>query len=129
MNTKPQYGSTHRRVRAVYATLLPLPCVFCGRPIQPGQPFHLDHLPGTLDRYRGVACPSCNSRDGAHRRNHRARGKPKGWQQMLNLNLRDTTAGLDLAWDRSRTSLVVAGHADHPKPVPSSPPGYTPSTP
>jgi hypothetical protein len=31
------------------------------------------------------------------------------------MELRDVNAGLDLAWDRSRTALVIAGHADHPR--------------
>jgi hypothetical protein len=104
-----QYGAPHRRMRAAYAAVLPLPCVFCGRVIPPGAPFDLDHQPGTTDRYRGVACPSCNRADGA-RRGNRARQR-RGVRRM---ELRNVCAGLDLAWDRSRTALAIAGHADHP---------------
>lgn len=103
---KPQYGPAHQRARRAWAAALPLPCVFCGRPIPPGAPFDLDHLPGT-DRYRGVACPTCNRRDGAIRGNTRRRHR-------MTLALRNAAAGLDLARDRSRTALVLAGHADHP---------------
>jgi len=105
-----RYGGPHRAVRRRYAEMLPLPCVFCGRVIGPGEPFDLDHQPGT-PHYRGVACPRCNRRDGGIRGNK----SPKRRNRNMDLQLRGMCAGLDLARDRTRTAVVLAGYADHPE--------------
>ena len=69
-------------------------CCRCGEPIVPGSPWHLDHLEGTVDQYRGAAHAFCNTS---------AAGKIGGRV-------------------RSRTSSVARGDADsRPRPAPPGP--------
>lgn len=72
---KPQYGTKHQAERLKWKRVVDAgqaSCCLCGEWITPGQPWDLDHLPGT-DEYRGAACRRCNRSDGATRGN-RARG-------------------------------------------------------
>lgn len=70
---KAKYGTAHDKARSHWADLLmergSLPCTLCPRPVVLGQSWHLDHVPGTVDIYRGVAHRGCNTRDGARRGN------------------------------------------------------------
>jgi hypothetical protein len=75
---RPQYGARHKAERAKWKRLVDAgqaTCCLCGKWLQPGQPFDLDHVPGT-DQYRGAACQACNRRDGAVRGN---RGRGRRW--------------------------------------------------
>lgn len=38
------WGKTSKTMRARINAALPLPCVDCGRPVHPGQPFHVGHI-------------------------------------------------------------------------------------
>jgi hypothetical protein len=63
------YGKAHRAERARWKPIVDggqAACCICGRWIEPGTKWHLDH---TEDRsgYRGVAHAQCNLRDGARR--------------------------------------------------------------
>jgi len=56
-------------------------CCRCDQPIQPGQPWHLDH---TDDRrgYLGPAHATCNLRAGAHKRNGTRKEPPLFWSRV-----------------------------------------------
>lgn len=78
--SKPQYGPAHRKERARWAAIVnagQADCCLCGRWIEPGAAWDLDHLPGTTD-YRGAACARCNRSEGASRGN-RMRGRGTRW--------------------------------------------------
>jgi hypothetical protein len=70
--TQRGYGASFQAERRQWKAMLdtePWPCARCGRPIQPGEPFHLDH---SDDRsgLLGPSCPKCNTSAGgkaAHR--------------------------------------------------------------
>lgn len=77
---RPQYGARHKAERTKWKRLVDAgqaTCCLCGKWLVPGQPFDLDHVPGT-DQYRGVACQSCNRHDGAVRGN-KMRGRSRRW--------------------------------------------------
>jgi hypothetical protein len=66
-NAERGYGRAHQAKRAEYKTLVDrggVKCYRCGKFIQPGQPFHLDHadVPGAHQRgiYAGASHPWCN---------------------------------------------------------------------
>lgn len=66
------YGREHARERRRVKKAVDagqVDCCLCGHWIEPGTPWHLDHVPGTTDRYRGAAHASCNTSDGARRGN------------------------------------------------------------
>lgn len=83
MSSNPKYGRAHEKARARWKDKLDelgsLPCCLCPKPVYPWQRWHLDHVPGTVDQYRGVAHGSCNEGEGARRgnkmRNQRAEQK------------------------------------------------------
>jgi hypothetical protein len=65
-----RYGRPHRRRRAVAWLTLPRVCRFCGRPIEPGEPWDLDHVLGREGGDFGpvaLAHRRCNRADGAER--------------------------------------------------------------
>jgi hypothetical protein len=52
-------------------------CARCGRRIEPGQQWHLDHHDDRRLGYLGASHASCNARAGAHKANlNRRRGLP-----------------------------------------------------
>jgi hypothetical protein len=66
-STARGYDAAHRRERARWRKIIDAEgadCSRCGRPIHPGQPFHLDH---TADRtgYLGASHAACNVRAAA----------------------------------------------------------------
>ena len=66
------YGYAHAQERKRVKVLVDagqVNCCLCGRWIQPGTRWHLDHVPGTTDQYRGAAHEYCNTSDGATRGN------------------------------------------------------------
>lgn len=68
------YGYEHRQARAKWKPLVEagqVNCSLCGERILPGQPWDLDHEPGT-NQYRGPACRACNRADGGRRRHQPA---------------------------------------------------------
>jgi len=77
----PKYGVAHDRARTWWKRRLEelgsLPCALCPHPVYPWQPWHLDHVPGTVGEYRGVAHRRCNTSDGAKRGNAARAAKPK----------------------------------------------------
>ena len=78
--TKPQYGAAHRKARAQWKRIVDAgeaTCCLCGRWIEPGAAWDLDHVPHT-DQYRGAACARCNRSEGATRGN-RMRGGLGRW--------------------------------------------------
>lgn len=101
-----RYGSQHRAIRR---RMLPFAvgqrCVRCGEPIREGQAIDLDHTDDGTG-YLGFACASCNRSAGATAGN-RARGRRKKAKDM-----KDTVLGVDIATDRSHTSIVAAGRLD-----------------
>ena len=75
---KPQYGPAHRAERLKWKRVVDAGqavCCLCGKWLPPGEPFDLDHLPGSADQYRGVACTYCNRADGGKRRHVDAKGR------------------------------------------------------
>jgi hypothetical protein len=105
---KPRYGPAHRALRAA---LLPFasgsPCTRCGNPIELGQPVDLDHADDGV-RYLGWAHRSCNRRAGAIKGN-RMRGQTK--QGRISMTAK-CALGVDIAHDRSHTSVVFATTVD-----------------
>ena len=99
-----RYGFEHRRVRRLS---LPYaygrPCYRCGRAMLEGQELDLDHADDGRSLYGGFSHAACNRRAGALKRN----GKREA--RML-----DPQIGIDVAHDRGRTAVVVAGWAQHP---------------
>lgn len=73
-NNRPTYAiyksKEHRSAKRDWAKKIEadggIACCLCGGWIAHGEPWHLDHLPGTTE-YRGAAHPRCNSIDGAKR--------------------------------------------------------------
>src|SRR5512143_1351333 len=64
-STQRGYGYAHVQERSRWVPLVEqgcVTCVLCGGWVQPGTPWHLDHLPDRTG-YRGVAHASCNVRD------------------------------------------------------------------
>lgn len=82
MGRDPKYGRAHDIARAAWADALQaagrLRCPLCGKWVYPRQRWHLDHVPGTVDQYRGVAHRSCNTGDGA-RRGNKQRAQRRRW--------------------------------------------------
>jgi hypothetical protein len=83
-STARGYGAAHQRERKRWAIIVnrgEATCCLCGKPITPGTKWHLDHTPDRT-AYRGVACATCNIRDGAKRGNAKSRGlntQPRRW--------------------------------------------------
>jgi hypothetical protein len=103
-----RYGAEHQALRRrLVKYAVGSACVRCGRIIREGDPVDLDHTDDGTG-YLGLACASCNRRAGAIKGNT-ARGRRK------HMDLRGIVAGCDIARDRSRTALVVAGWATHPE--------------
>lgn len=102
-----RYNATHRALRrALLPGAVGSPCVRCGQVIAPGEPIDLDHrddAPG----WAGMAHASCNRRAGAM----------KGAQSRARkgIEMSETAFGIDTARDRSRTAVVSAGWAQHPR--------------
>ena len=68
------YDRKHRAARARLAPTVAaggVPCSRCGRPILPGQAWHLDHLDEDRTRYRGPSHALCNVRAGGRLGNAR----------------------------------------------------------
>lgn len=80
MKRHAKYGTAHDKARNAWEKTLKergsLPCSLCPNPVYPWQRWHLDHVPGTVSQYRGVAHRRCNTSDGA-RLGNAARTKPK----------------------------------------------------
>jgi hypothetical protein len=72
------YGSSHQRSRARWARLVALgdvACARCGRPIEPGSKWHLDHDDHDRSVYIGASHSYCNVRAAGRLA---GRGRPKG---------------------------------------------------
>jgi len=57
------YGKAHRRLRAQWKVKVDaggVRCCRCRQPIEPHSRWHLDHVPGFVDRWQGPAHPFCN---------------------------------------------------------------------
>lgn len=103
-----RYGGEHQALRRrLLKTVEGTACVRCGRPLQAGDPVDLDHTDDGTG-YLGLACASCNRRAGG------LKGGTQRWKRRRPVELRSRCAGVDVARDRTRTALVVAGFADHP---------------
>lgn len=104
MSRAARYGSAHQALRRV---LLPYaygkPCVRCGRPMLPGQPLDLDHTDDGA-AYQGFAHASCNRAAGARSGNARRRARREGITRLMT----DVALGVEIAEDRSHTSIVAA---------------------
>jgi hypothetical protein len=101
------YGGQHQAVRrAVAPYVAGSSCVRCGRPILPGQAWHLDH---TDDRagYLGPSHEKCNTRAGgllgAQRRRAAARAKGRVMD-----NFTGAVLGVECSPDRRHTAVVGA---------------------
>ncbi len=85
MHGKRWTGNRVVKARARWASLLPLPCTRCGRPVEPGTPWDVDHMvplsaggsPGWDNQ--GPAHRSCNRAHGARLRNGSGRGGSVPW--------------------------------------------------
>ena len=71
MSALTDRGSTRRwrKLRQYYAQTLPQPCAHCGKTVQPGEPWDLDHtvarVHGGDDRQLQISHPHCNRSRGA----------------------------------------------------------------
>jgi hypothetical protein len=64
-----RYGAAHQAARAAgIGAAYDSPCCRCGKPLQPGEPVHLDHHDDGQG-YRGWSHESCNTSAGAARGN------------------------------------------------------------
>jgi hypothetical protein len=106
--TGGRYRGQHQAIRAAR---LPYAygsgCVRCGRPMLPGQPLDLDHTDDGAG-YLGFAHSRCNRQAGARLANDRRRLRKDRLMDMLT----DVVLGIEIAQDRSRTSIVGAGRMD-----------------
>ena len=102
-----RYGPEHRALRRrLLRHAVGSECVRCGSLIRAGEPVDLDHTDDGA-AWLGLAHATCNRRAGAVKGNRQRGRNPV-------MDLRGTVAGCDIARDRSRTALVVAGWATHP---------------
>jgi hypothetical protein len=83
------------------------PCTRCGRLMLPGQLLDLDHTDDGAS-YLGFAHARCNRIAGGRLGNTRRRTRSERIQIML----KDVVLGVDIAEDRSHTSIVAAGRLD-----------------
>lgn len=61
------YGRPHQLKRAEYQKVVDAgaaECWRCGKPIRPGDDWHLGHDDHDRTKYRGVECPACNLEHG-----------------------------------------------------------------
>jgi hypothetical protein len=101
-----RYGPPHRRLRNALAPhVAGSGCVRCGLPILPGERWDLDH-DESGGGYLGAAHSSCNRSAGGR--------KSVAMRRKRGIIMRSVVIGADIAWDRSRTAVVVAGWTPHP---------------
>lgn len=65
--TELGYGWTHQQKRAEYQKVVDAgagECWRCGKPINPGDEWHLGHDDHDRTKYRGIECPPCNLEHG-----------------------------------------------------------------
>ena len=68
-----KHSTGSKQLRREYAARLPLPCTECGRPVEPGQVWHVAHLTpaerdgATTRANTGIAHARCNTRAGGKR--------------------------------------------------------------
>lgn len=125
-----RYGGAHQRLRAA---LLPYavgsPCCRCGKPIKPGEPVDLDH--DEHGGYLGLSHQRCNRRAGGQKASRNRMRVPSVKEMSIGgltpIGVIPTTSrldeqtkvfpagsgarcavGIDIASDRSHTSIVVA---------------------
>jgi DNA-directed RNA polymerase subunit RPC12/RpoP len=61
------YGHTHQLKRAEYQKVVDAgagECWRCGKPVNPGDVWHLGHDDIDRNKYRGIECPQCNTKAG-----------------------------------------------------------------
>src|SRR5215212_10232693 len=102
-----RYGGEHQALRRAglpfaYGQL----CGRCGRPMLPGQSLDLDHRDHGAG-WRGFAHSHCNRSAGARLGNAR-RARREGKRKMLTT----CALGIEIAEDRSHTSIAAAGYLD-----------------
>lgn len=87
MGRDPKYGRDHDIAREQWKDALTeagsLPCCLCPKPVYPWQRWHLDHKPGTVDQYRGIAHGSCNEGEGARRGNRERKRRGQAARRLV----------------------------------------------
>jgi hypothetical protein len=104
-----KWSGSHRRLsEKLRARAIGQVCHFCGRAIRSGEPTDLDHAPDGRT-YRGVTHRYCNRADGGRKSLaiQRARGRLRKRRFVLMPN--EVALGVEIAIDRTHTSVVAAG--------------------
>jgi hypothetical protein len=107
--TGAKWSGPHRRLaEKLKPDAIGKPCHLCGRPMLPGQPLDLDHAPDGLS-YRGVAHRHCN-RSAGGRKGKLIQLARQGQRRRRLIVNEGVAFGIEIASDRSHTSIACAGH-------------------
>jgi hypothetical protein len=105
-----RYGADHKAIRRQRHLAYGQPCARgCGRILQPGDDIDLDHADDGSGRYIGWSCSKCNRAAGGRRSQQLRKARDMFERRKA---MQEVAFGVEVAWDRSHTSLVAAGQAD-----------------